>query len=365
MVTGAEGFIGLHTRFFFHEPTKQKEFEIVPVTREVFEDDSKLREALTGAEIVIHLAGINRASDEELEAGNKMLAEKLVAALEKAGATPHILFSSSLHQDRDTSYGRGKKAAGEVLMAFGKKHGTPVSILVLPHVFGEFARPRYNSAVATFCADLAEGKPSTVDPNGAVELLYVGDVVKAFYAAIQEKKNGEIRLSGVRQTIPKVYGFLEDAAKLYRQGSFGKTNSAHELALFNTLQSAFFDTLFPFALTPKADARGVLYEMVRSGRVDQVFFSVTKPGEARGNHYHTHKMERFCVVKGTGEIRVRKLLQDNVKTFPVSGENPIVVDMPTYQTHSLVNTGTEDLYAVFWISEQFNPDDPDTIYEDV
>jgi len=363
VITGADGFIGTHARMYLHELERRGIARGVALNRLAFEDDATLASAVAGADGVIHLAGVNRGSGEEVESGNVSIAKRLIDACEKASVTPHIVFASSLHEDRDTPYGRGKKEAAQLFEAFGKTHQSQVTIFVLPHVFGEFAKPNYNSAVATFVHDLAAGRPSDVNAQGVVELVYVRTVVERMVQAILDGAIGRVVVPGERQPIQEVYALLADFSDAYRAGNHPAISNRHTLALFNTLQSAMFETQFPLVLEPHADERGVLYELVRSGRNDQVFFSTTKPRKVRGNHYHTHKMERFCVIQGEGEIAVRKLLTDATKVFRVSGNNPVAIDMPTYHSHYLKNVGDGDLVTLFWISEQFNPDDPDTFSE--
>jgi UDP-2-acetamido-2,6-beta-L-arabino-hexul-4-ose reductase len=364
-ITGADGFMGVHARIFFRELEKRGEARAIPISRTDFENDATLARKLSEADGVLHLAGINRGSDEELESGNSALAKRLVAALENAQRSPHILFASSIHEAKDTPYGRGKREAGRILKEYGTRSGAPVTLFVLPHVFGEFAKPYYNSAVATFAADLAAGKESEVNPQGNVELIYVRDVIQRMHGAFVTGESGSIVVSGKKKTIPEVYALLKTYAEAYRAGTHPDARDPFNRALFNTLQSAFYPSFFPRALEPHEDERGVLYEVVRSFRDDQVFYSVTKPGKTRGNHYHTHKMERFCVISGEGEIRIRPVLSEDAHVFKVSGEAPVFIDMPTYSAHHIVNTGTSDLVTLFWVSEQYNPEESDTFPEPV
>lgn len=365
VITGADGFLGTHLHFFLHEKERRGDVSVTPVSRSVFNDPAALASTLRQADVVFHLAGINRGTDEELEAGNIALADALISAARASGTHAHILFSSSIHEERDTAYGRGKKTAAERLRMFGEEANLSVTVLVLPNLFGEFANPEYNSVVATFCHDLAEGRSSTINPEGTAELLYVYDAVVAMWESFENGTTGRVSLVGTRWRIPDLYERLAEFDRIYRTGTFPDVADRFELSLFNTLHSYLFNALFPLELEVKTDERGSLFEIERSGRADQVFYSTTKPGKARGEHYHTHKMERFCVVQGEAEISVRRLLTDEKKTFKVSGDIPTAIDMPTYHTHSLTNVGKTDLRAVFWISEQYDPEYPDTFAEPV
>ncbi len=365
VITGAEGFIGAHARYFFHELERQGVARAIPLDHAAFNDDAILAAALANADAVFHLAGVNRGSDEDVEQENVKIMRRLLAAAERAGVAPRIVFASSVHETRDTPYGRGKRKAGGLLDVFAAKHASRATTFVFPHVFGEFARPNYNSAVATFCADLASDKTSEVHAEGNVELLYVRDAIARMWEAVEQGTTGSVRVAGTPFAVPDLYALLTTYRDSYKEGTHPSIASRLELHLFNTLHSVMFDAVFPLTLAPKADERGTLYELVRSGHADQVFFSTTKPGKSRGNHYHTRKMERFCVIEGEGEIVIRRLLDGAVKTYAVSGASPVAIDMPTYHTHALKNVGDKDLRAIFWISEQYDPNDPDTYSEAV
>lgn len=365
VITGGDGFLGTHTKFFFHEKIKEGTVCLQNLSRKDFADDDLAKAALVDADLVLHFAGINRGTDEELEQGNILLSERLRELHARSGSKAHIVFASSTHEERDTAYGRGKKRAGEILLAYGVSEHIPVTVSVLPNLFGEFAKPRYNSAVATFCDDLAAGRESEVNSEGSTQLLYVQEAIARMVNVFVSGHTGKVYVEGVTRSIPDVYALLASFNQTYRSGAFPDTHSPLELQLFNTLHSYLFDVLFPLPLIVRSDDRGDLFEMVRSSRTDQVFYSSTKPGKVRGEHYHTRKMERFCVVSGEGEISVRRLLTHTTRTFRVSGAEPVVIDMPTFCTHNLKNTGETNLLAVFWISEQFNPDEPDTFREPV
>ncbi len=364
-LTGSNGFIGTHVRLYLHEAIKRGEVELVLIVRDDFDDASVLRDKLSRADLVLHCAGVNKGSDEELEDGNVRIAEQLRDALSASNSRAHIIYTSSTHEERNSAYGRGKKKAGELLQEFGKTNSSPVTTYILPHVFGEFAKPYYNSAVATFCEDIRLESESTVTPGGMVELVYVRDVVERMWEDHARGVTGIFRIEGQEKNIEDVYALLSRYAKSYREGIFPEFSGLLEQRLFNTLHVRLFDTMFPKSLETRSDERGALFELIRSNAKDQVFFSYTRPGHVRGQHYHTRKMERFCVVRGEGVIELRSILGGEVATYPVSGDNPVVIDMPTYVTHNLKNTGDSDLLALFWISEQFNPDDPDTYYEPV
>lgn len=361
-ITGANGFLGQHVRFYLLPLEKQGKHTVIAVPKDAFENIEKLHALIAPCDIIIHLAGMNQGNDADVYETNIRLAHSLVAACE--GIRPHIIFGSSIHIARNTAYGRSKKEAGNILVAWGATNSARVSIAVLPHIFGEFAKPFYNSAVATLCHQIAHGLPSEINPGAHVELIHARDVAR-YFVDILDKESGLERIKGHPVALSAVYEMLKSQAEQYQKGIMPMLSGKFETALFMTLHSHLFPVMFPRELEMKSDERGSLFEVARSNKPDLMFFSVTVPGTTRGNHYHTRKFERFCVVQGEARISLRKLLTDEVHLYNVSGNKPVVIDMPTYWTHNMTNVGAEDLLAIFWISEHYNPEDPDTYNEPV
>ena len=363
-ITGGDGFIGQHLRFFLLPLEKEGAVEVCLFPKHSFADGT-LETLLADCDAIVHLAGKNRGEDSEMYDTNLSLARTLIEACDAATVRPHIVFASSLHRERDSAYGRSKRDAERLFVEWGARTGAPVAIMILPNVFGPFCKPFYNSAVATLCHELAEGVDSTINDGAQVELLHAHDVARAFYESIVEKTEGEIILSGTHMSLADVYAFLAQAYEQYQSNVIPKLSSTIEQQLFGTLQVYVFDKQFPRVLNVKDDPRGPIFEIIRGNGSGQVFFSTTHPGKTRGNHYHTRKFERFCVVQGDGEIAIRKLFDTKVKRFPVSGSEPTVVDMPQFYAHNITNVGDGDLLVAFWISEHYNESDPDTYYETV
>ena len=349
VITGADGFLGWHLRCYFFS---HAEIDVVSLGRDDFADISKREAAVASADAIVHLAGMNRGDDQELYETNKRLMEELLAACETTQAKPHIIFSSSTHVARDTAYGKSKREAGERLLAWAAAQGTPACVLILPNIFGEDAQPQYNSAVATFCYDLATGKESVVNVAAAVTLIHAQDVARLIHEAISARAAGEQRVAGTDTTIGTVHAKLKDFFEQYSHDLFPLLATPFDLALFNTLRSALYaHGFYPRPLAARSDDRGQLFEAVKQRGGGQMFFSHTKLGFTRGNHYHGRKIERFCVIAGTGEIAIRKLFSDTVDRFVVSGDAPVFIDMPTFYSHTVTNTGTEDLITLFWCNE--------------
>lgn len=359
VITGADGFLGWHTRCFFY--TYAPEWEVVPLSQENFTNTESRAAALKGAAVIIHLAGMNRGGDNEVYETNVRLMRELLETCGAVQAKPQIIFSSSVHINRDTAYGKAKKEAGRLLTAWAAENKTAACILVLPNIFGEEGRPNYNSAVATFCHELVNNQPSAVNAGAPITLIHAPEVAGHILAAIKNHTSGELLISGRETTVGAVYDKLKEMSDLYKNGLVPACADNFELALFNTLRSAFFcNGFYPQILSPKSDERGSLFEVVKEKTGGQLFFSNTHPGITRGHHYHTRKIERFCVAAGTAEIRVQKLFSDQVNKFTVSGDAPVFIDMPTFYSHAITNIGTNNCLTLFWCNEVYNSKDPDT-----
>lgn len=362
-ITGSEGLIGWHQRAYLK--TIGGDHEIRLAGRTTFEQAGALTAFVDGLDAVIHLAGMNRGDDAEIEATNTRLARDLVAACERTGSRPFVVYANSTHQDRDTAYGRGKLAAADTFRRWAEQCGAGFANLILPHVFGEFGKPFYNSVVSTFCHQLARNETPQIITDGDLELLHVQDVVAQCWQAIQQNQRADIRMQGVGMKVSELLQHLTDMRDCYRAMVMPSFETALDVRLFNTLRSYLFPAHYPVALTLHSDARGSLFEVVKSNCGGQVFMSTTHPGITRGNHFHSRKVERFLVASGEADIRLRKLFSDEVINFKVRGDAPSYVDIPTFHTHHITNTGQSELVTLFWTNEIFNPADPDTFPEQV
>lgn len=361
-ITGASGFLGWHLRARL---LREVDIEIESFTRETTEDQEELHTRLGTCDLLVHLAGVNRG-DEAAFATNVTLTQTYLDALRTIGKNIPILFTSSTHIDRETPYGAAKRACMSLVRMWGIEHGVPTTNLILPHLFGEEGKPFYNSAVATFCYQLTRGELSEVNSEGKVELLYAQDVATWILQWIRTPSSGDIRLSGQARTIGEAYETLKAMRQQYLCEEIVPAFSTPlERALFHTLRSSLRPSDRVRTPERKTDHRGHLVELVKELTGGQTFFSVTKPGITRGNHYHTRKIERFFVIQGEGTIQMRKLFTDDVQTYKLSGDTYQYIDMPTWYTHNITNTGTTDLITVFWTNEVFNPADPDTFFHPV
>ena len=368
-ITGQAGFVGTH--LFNLAQTRPDTFTCIPFEDAFFEDDSALRAFVRQCDAIVHLAAMNRHPDPEvIYQTNLALVDKLIAAMEAEKVTPHVLFSSSTQEERDNLYGASKREGRERLAAWAERTAARFTGCVIPNVFGPYGRPFYNSVVATFCHQLTHGETPTIQVDGRIKLVYVGDLCEEMLTIIQA---GE---SAAERPIP--YGKEVSVSELltrftaFRDTYFAKgvipaLVDRFDIQLFNTF-CGYIDhkTFFPFALKANTDDRGTFVETLRlEGIGGQVSFSTTKPGITRGNHYHTRKIERFAVIKGKAQIQIRRIGTDEVITFELDGSTPAFVDMPVWATHNITNVGDEELYTLFWINEFYNPEDPDTFFEKV
>ena len=368
VVTGANGLIGWHAHARLHAANcqavfkgKPAPFDIAALDRDGFNHDESLREALHGADAVLHFAGVNRAPDDVLEAANPEIATRLVRTCTEVGSAPHIVYASSIHATADTVYGRSKRIAGEIL-----ERGPGIYAgLVLPHVFGEGARPHYNNVTATLIDHLVKGDTPSINPQGEVRLLHAGDAAQDAIDAALNGIAGTVVPTPRSIGVPELFEMLCRFHALYRNNSLPDLSDPFDLALFNTYRTATYPDGWPRPLVTHWDARGSLVEAVKGGSGGQAFFSTTRPGVTRGDHFHLHKFERFLVLSGDAIIRIRRVLSDEVWEYRVSGDRPAPVDIPTLHTHSIENVGDEDLLTLFWTNEVFDPENPDTYADKV
>lgn len=367
-ITGQAGFIGTH---LFNHLGLRECFKRIPFRDEFFDDPAELRSFVHDCDAIVHLAAVNRHPDmQELHDINVRLVSQLIEAMEAEGVTPHVLFSSSTQEDWDNPYGESKRKGRELLAAWAKRNGAVFTGMVIPNVFGPFGEPNYNSVVATFCHKLTHGEEPEILVDGTLKLIYINDLCKEFIRAIEEQNAADEYLvpHGAEKRVSEILELLRKFKSCYQNEHIvPHITSKFVLDLFNTFVCHLdLSTFYPGALVPHADDRGSFVEVLKLDETGgQVSFSTTHPGITRGNHYHTRKFERFAVIKGKARIQLRKIGTDQVLDFELNGEKPAFVDMPVWFTHNIANVGAEDVYTVFWINEFYDPEDPDTFFEEV
>ena len=362
-VTGAGGFLGWHTACRLRAVHQT---EPVRLGREDFADPALLQSKLSSVDAVIHIAGVNRAdTDDEVEQGNVTLARKLADALKTVGKPIDVVFANSVQADLDNPYGRGKRAAADLLAEGARARGGHSADLLLPNLFGEHGRPGYNSFVATFAHEVAAGRTPAVTGDREIELLHAQDAAAALIGAV----GGDVRkaVHGEPMRISRVLELFQEFHELYRKrGEVPDISTPMRRNLFNTYRAATFPEMWPVSPEVHGDNRGDLFETVRAhGGTGMAFISTTLPGQKRGEHYHLHKVERFFVVKGEAEIQLRRLMHDDVVTFRLSGDKPSFVDMPALWVHNIRNVGETELVTMFWADQLLDTDNPDQYPETI
>jgi UDP-2-acetamido-2,6-beta-L-arabino-hexul-4-ose reductase len=359
VLTGAAGFLGWHTRCLLHATT---DHAVVAVGRDSW---AQLTELVAECDAVIHVAGINRADDSELLEGNVGLARDVAAAVRATGRAVDIVFANSTQVGNGSPYAAGKAGAAGVLRAVAEECGGRFTDVLLPNLFGEHGRPGYNSFVASFVDAILRGdEPSIADRP--IALLHAQAAARVLVDAL-DAPAAVLEPQGTATSVLHVWETLHRFHTTYAgTGDVPAFADQLEVDLFNTYRAALFPAGYPIALTPRSDQRGRLVETVRShGNGGQTFVSTTVPGVTRGEHYHLTKIERFVVLSGQATIALRKMFSTEVLEFPVTGEHPVLIDMPTMWAHNITNTGDTEVTTLFWTDTLFDPEHPDTIPEPV
>lgn len=364
-ITGANGFVGWHLRCYL--ATRKDVQEVRLAGREQFSDTIQLDQFVDGLDLIVHLAGVNRAGPDELLQGNTEPALKLVAAMKSVGSTPFLAYTSSIQAETGTGpYAEGKAAVSRIFKKWSAETGALFVNLIVPHVFGEYGRPYYNSAVATFAHQITHGEQPSIHNDGQLELVHVQDLVQQIIQCYGEDVTGDKRIEGCPTSVVEVATLLQELYATYMvKGQFPDLTNHFTRCMFNTLRGAVDHSHRYCMVTKHEDNRGWLVETVKANSGGQCFVSTTKPGVTRGNHFHLHKVERFMVLQGKARIKLRKLFTNEVITYELDGTAPSYVDMPTMHTHSITNVGDDELITLFWADEFFDPEKPDTTFEEV
>ena len=379
LVTGAKGFVGKNLCEALKNIRDGKD-KTRPELKidEVYEYDidsvyEQLQDWCQKADFVFNLAGVNRPKDQsEFMKGNFGFASTLLETLKKCGNNCPVMLSSSIQAALDNPYGESKRAGEELFFNYSKETGAKVLVYRFPNVFGKWCRPNYNSAVATFCNNIANDLPIQVnDPSVLMHLVYIDDVVNELIDALEGKEhhNGnycevptvhEIKLGEI---VDLIRSFAEQPKTLMipdiPDGSFAKK-------LYSTYLSYLPKEKVAFPLKMNVDDRGSFTELIHTLNCGQVSINISKPGITKGQHWHNTKWEFFIVVAGHGLIQERKIGTDEVIEFEVSGDNIQCIHMLPGYTHNIINLSeTENLVTVMYCNEIFNPNKPDTYYETV
>jgi UDP-2-acetamido-2,6-beta-L-arabino-hexul-4-ose reductase len=365
LVTGARGFVGRNLCAVLRRMETVRLVEL-----DVGHEAEDLENALNQVAVVFHLAGVNRPEkDDEFFTGNTGSTEELCSLLRGLGRHPKIVFSSSIQAELENPYGASKRRAEEVLRRFADETGAECVVYRFKNLFGKWCRPNYNSVTATFCHNIANGLPIRIsDPTRELELTYIDDVVEAFLSELRPGVPGfrfAEPLPGTMVTLGVLAESIRSCRDVRTSLRLPDFSSAFEHALYATYLSYLDDGDFAYSLEMKSDQRGSLAEFLKSPAMGQIFVSHTRPGVTRGNHYHHTKTEKFLVLQGEALIRFRHIESDQVIEYRVRGDEYRVLDIPPGYTHSLENVGGDELVTLFWASEIFDLERPDTCFAPV
>jgi UDP-2-acetamido-2,6-beta-L-arabino-hexul-4-ose reductase len=377
LITGAKGFIGknLIAELNNIKEGKAKGYNLTSdlnlFAYDIDSDPALLNDYCKEADFVFHLAGVNRPKDQsEFMEGNFGFISVLLDTLKKQGNNCPVMLSSSIQAELDNPYGISKKAGEDLLFEYGRETGAEVLIYRFPNVFGKWCRPNYNSAVATFCHNIAHNLPIQVnDRNAQMTLVYIDDVVKELISALEShphkaddfcKVPVENRIT-LGEIVDLIYSFKESRKDL----QVPDLSDAFTKKLYSTYLSYLPEDQFSYPLKMNMDERGSFTEFLKSPDRGQISINISKPGITKGQHWHHTKNEKFLVVSGKGVIRFRKIDDENVLEYFVSGDKLEVVDIPVGYTHNIENLGETDMVTIMWANEVFDPEKPDTYYLEV
>ena len=377
LVTGAKGFVGKNLVAQLKNIKEGKarcygDLKIEAIYE--YDIDSNIEDLdsyCCDCDFVFNLAGVNRPQNqEEFMQGNFGFASTLLDTLKKHGNKCPVMISSSTQAALDNPYGESKRAGEQLMFSYAEETGVKVLVYRFPNLFGKWCRPNYNSAVATFCNNIANDLPIQVnDPKVVLNLVYIDDLVDEMIAALKGEENRKeqfcevpiVHSVALGEIVEMLYKFKEQPQSLIVPEI---PNNSFIKKLYSTFLSYFPKEKVAFPLKMNIDDRGSFTELLKSKNVGQVSINISKPGITKGQHWHNSKWEFFIVVAGHGLIQERKIGTDEVIEFEVSGDKIEAVHMLPGYTHNIINLSqTENLVTVMWANESFDPNKPDTFFE--
>lgn len=378
LVTGANGFVGKNLvstlKNIKDGKDKTRSIDIEDIyTYDVDSTIEDLKKYASDCDFVYHLAGVNRPKDaSEFYEGNASFTETLCSLLKEYDNHCPILISSSIQVGRDNDYGKSKKEGEDYLLNHGKTMNSKIYIYRLANLFGKWCRPNYNSVVATWCYNIAHGLDIQIsDPGVELPLCYIDDVIDEFLKALIGHPT--ICVEGIYEVHPIhdiTLGKLAEIIQSFKESRetlmVPKMEAESlEKKLYSTYLSYLPKDQFSYPLKMNVDQRGSFTEFLKTKEYGQVSINISKPGITKGQHWHHSKNEKFLVVSGEGLIQFRNIYSDEVIEYKVSGDKLEVVDIPTGYTHNIINTGDSDMVTIMWANEAFDPEHPDTYFEEV
>jgi UDP-2-acetamido-2,6-beta-L-arabino-hexul-4-ose reductase len=361
LITGADGFIGKNLKVRL---TEDKAFNVLTFTRA----DSKheLTDKLAQCDFIFHLAGVNRPKDEqEFKTGNQELTLALCECLKNLNKQVPIVYSSSTQANNESPYGKSKCAAEEILSKFAKQNNSTALIYRLPNVFGKWAKPNYNSAVATFCYNIAHDLPIQIHDEAAlINLVYVDNVVEHFISLLKLQHPQGANFQQIEPIYPISVGELVAQIKRFHDSRNSliteEVGNGLTRALYSTYISYLEPADFAYPVAQHSDPRGTFVEMVKTKNAGQFSYFTAHPGITRGGHYHHSKTEKFLVIKGQAHFRFRHISTQETHEIFTSGDQPQIVETVPGWSHDITNCGSDELIVMLWANEIFDRNKPDT-----
>ena len=363
LITGADGFVGKNLQLRLRE---RKDVEVVTYTRA--DSVADLPKRLDGVDVVFHLAGVNRPKDpQEFIAGNAELTQTLSKTMRISGRPLRVLLTSSTQALLENPYGLSKRQAEQVLQSLAGVNRSSVHVFRLPNVFGKWCKPNYNSAVATFCHNIARGLPVQInDPNASVTLVYIDDVLDRFID-LMDGADGAADAEGFEAITPQytvTVGELVRQITAFRESRdslvIDRVGAGLVRALYATYVSYLPVERFTYEVPHYADPRGVFVEVLKTPDCGQFSFFTAHPGITRGGHYHHTKTEKFLVIKGQARFRFRHMQTGQTYELETTGTKPEIVETVPGWTHDITNIGVEEMVVMLWANEIFDRARPDT-----
>ncbi|PJZ45497.1 NAD-dependent epimerase/dehydratase family protein [Leptospira brenneri] len=366
LITGSEGFIGKNLHIYFAE---KKENKLLLTNRKTTSDELKLN--IQSADLIIHLAGVNRPlNKEDFFEGNTNTTKEIVETLMQSNKSTPVVYASSTQAEIDNPYGRSKKEAEDLLLNYSKKAKAAVYIYRLPNVFGKFAKPNYNSVVATFCYNISRSLPIEIhDSSKKINLVFVEDFCKEIDGLVSKvpgvgiqypKLNSEYSVS-LHELANKLYQYKEVRSTL----SIPAVGNSFERALYSTFISYYPIEDCQYSIPEYKDPRGRFVEMLKTESSGQFSFFTAPPGITRGGHYHNTKTEKFLIIQGKALFRFQHYFTKEYCEITVNGSDPKIVDTIPGWTHDITNIGENELIVMLWANEVFDRNLPDTFSAEI
>lgn len=368
LISGYKGFVGRHlvNNLKYLHPGK---YELLFLDHHHLNDEKKTDRLVSDCNIIVHLAGVNRMKNEsDVYDLNIKITNALVRSIERTKFIGKLIYASSVQEKTSSFYGKSKFESRQIFIKNSKKIGYSFTGLIIPNVFGPFCRINYNSFISTLSYNVINNIEFKIDENKIIPLIYIDNLIEIIISQFHNESLHEFDLSeDISISTLEVKKIIESFNLDYiDKNIIPDLKNDFYRNLFNTFRSYVnLNDHFPVIYNPIKDNRGSFFEVIRTKHKGQFSFSTTLPGVERGHHFHTRKIERFTVIKGTALLKIRDINSKSITEFKLNGNQPSFIDIPIWNVHSIQNTGSEELITLFWINEFYDPNDSDTYQEKV